>query len=136
MGRYASSGFFFLGIALVGGAAAPPRLANGTTNVIAVAAGGQHTLALTSNGTVVAWGSDASHQCDVPSSASNVTAIAAGWAFSVALRNDGTVISLGRRLLRRNGRAIRFDQYSRQEHRGWRLSHTGGDPPANSPIPH
>lgn len=63
------------------------------TNVISVAAGGKHTVALRSNGTVVVWG--AAVTTNVPSSATNVIAIAAGTSHSVALRADGTVVAWG-----------------------------------------
>lgn len=69
----------------------PPGLAN----VVAVAAGGEHSLALKADGTVVAWGFDGYGQCDVPAGLSNVTAVAAGWAHSVALKSDGTVVAWG-----------------------------------------
>ncbi|MFN5367720.1 MAG: RCC1-like domain-containing protein [Roseiflexaceae bacterium] len=37
------------------------------TAVVAIVAGGQHTLALRADGTVVAWGKNTSLQCAVPS---------------------------------------------------------------------
>lgn len=69
----------------------------------AIAAGYAHTLALKSDGTVVAWGAGARGgvapyaygQCDVPAGLSNVTAIAAGNVHSLALKNDGTVVAWG-----------------------------------------
>ena len=64
----------------------------GLSNVVAVAAGDFHGLALKADGTVVAWGNDDSGQCDVPVGLSNVMAIAAGAGHSVALKNDGTVV--------------------------------------------
>ena len=65
-------------------------------NVIAVAAGAEHSLALTSAGTVVAWGSNAAEQTTVPTAAlSGITAIAAGWNHSLALKSDGTVLAWG-----------------------------------------
>src|SRR6266571_839617 len=44
---------------------------------------------------VVAWGSDAFHQTEVPPSATNVVAVACGYAHSLALRADGTVVAWG-----------------------------------------
>ena len=61
------------------------------TDLVAISAGGYHTLALRENGTVVAWGTNHVGQTNVPSGLSNVTAVAAGYEHSVALRDDGTV---------------------------------------------
>ena len=65
------------------------------TNVVAVAAGGVHSLALSVDGTVIAWGLNWWGQTDVPADLTNVVAVAAGWNHSVALKNDGTVIAWG-----------------------------------------
>ena len=65
------------------------------TNVVAVAAGSSHFLALKHDGTVVAWGDNSAGQTNVPSNLSGVVAIAAGPYHSLALRNDGTVIAWG-----------------------------------------
>ncbi len=67
----------------------------GTTDVVAIAAGGDHSLALRANGTVVAWGDNSSGQSDVPQSADNIVAIAAGESHSLALRADGSVVAWG-----------------------------------------
>ena len=75
--------------------------------VIAIAAGGVvraagvtrhhgHSLALRTDGSVVAWGSNGYGQTDVPLAAqSGVSAIAAGEASSVALKADGSVVTWG-----------------------------------------
>lgn len=81
--------------------------------VTAVAAGGDHTLALLSNGTVVAWGAnnagqlgdgtlggDSTTPVQVLSSSgtaalTGVTAIAANDSYSLALLSNGTVMSWG-----------------------------------------
>jgi alpha-tubulin suppressor-like RCC1 family protein len=83
--------------------------------VIALAAGDSHSLALCSDGTVAAWGSNAAGQLgvDLATSQSNiaiavntvngvsdlagrsVVAIAAGTSFSLALCSDGTVVAWG-----------------------------------------
>jgi len=72
-------------------------VAQGETGVTAIAAGSYHTVALRGNGTVVAWGENASHQADVPSALAGktVTAIAAGGFHTVALKEDGTVAAWG-----------------------------------------
>ena len=56
------------------------------SGVTAIAAGGFHTVALKTNGSVVAWGNNDYGQTNVPVAAqSGVTAIAAGGYHSVAL---------------------------------------------------
>ena len=65
-------------------------------DVIAVAAGAQHSLALTSAGTVVAWGDDTSGQTTVPTAAlTGVTQIAAGFNHNVIRKSDGTLLAWG-----------------------------------------
>jgi len=65
------------------------------TNVVAVAAGGAHGLALRADGTVVGWGHNGNSQCDAPQGLGNVVAIAAGNSHSLALRMDGSVVAWG-----------------------------------------
>jgi trimeric autotransporter adhesin len=72
-----------------GGTPNPP----GLSNVVGVAAGYDHDLALLGDGTVVAWGQDYDGQTNVPPSLSNVVAIAAGYYHNLALRRDGTVVA-------------------------------------------
>lgn len=84
-----------------------PELVNGlSSTATAVAAGGRHSLALLSNGTVVAWGDNESGQLgdesfalsDVPVAVkglSGVSAVAAGANFSLALLSNGTVEAWG-----------------------------------------
>jgi alpha-tubulin suppressor-like RCC1 family protein len=66
-----------------------------TNDVIAIAAGGTHSLALKANGTVVAWGANDYGQTTVPPGLTNVIGIAAGWQHSLALRANGTVVAWG-----------------------------------------
>lgn len=61
------------------------------TNVIAVAAGNYHNMALRADGTVVGWGGTNT----VPAGLNNVVSIAAGGYHSLALRRDGTVVAWG-----------------------------------------
>jgi alpha-tubulin suppressor-like RCC1 family protein len=63
--------------------------------VVAIAAGGHHTVALKNDGTVVAWGRNEYGQTTVPAGLSGVVAIAAGSLHTVALKNDGTVVAWG-----------------------------------------
>lgn len=63
------------------------------TNVIAIAAGYSHSLALRSDGTVIAWGTTPA--TNVPAGLSNVVAIAAGHGQNLVLRNDGTLVAWG-----------------------------------------
>jgi hypothetical protein len=67
----------------------------GLTNVVAIATGWQHNLALKPDGTVAAWGDNANGQCSVPASATNVVAISGGSLHSLALKSDGTVVAWG-----------------------------------------
>src|SRR5262245_11093123 len=73
-------------------------------DVVAIAAGGGHSLALEADGRILAWGSgmlDSGQipdfgQAIVPPGLSNVVAVAAGAAHSLALKADGTVVAWGR----------------------------------------
>lgn len=67
----------------------------GLTNVIALAAGQAHNLALKSDGTFIGWGDDSSTECDPVAGATNIVAVSAGDEFSLVLRSDGTAISWG-----------------------------------------
>jgi hypothetical protein len=67
------------------------------TGVTAVAAALGHSMALKSDGTVIAWGCRFNDhgQCGVPSGLTGVTAIAAGSYHSLAVKSDGTVVAWG-----------------------------------------
>ena len=79
----------FLITALVSG------LGGNELNGQTIAAGEGHSLALTKEGTVVAWGSNDKNQCNAPSGLKDVVAIAAGRKHSLALTEDGTVVAWG-----------------------------------------
>ena len=66
------------------------------SNVIAIAGGYRHSLALRADGTVVAWGANNAGQTNVPAGLTNLIAISArGGDFSMALKPDGTVAAWG-----------------------------------------
>lgn len=61
----------------------------------AIAAGDYHSLAILSNGTVTAWGTNDFGQCDVPASVTNAISISANRRFSAAVLQDGSVVVWG-----------------------------------------
>jgi uncharacterized protein YjbI with pentapeptide repeats len=65
------------------------------SRVVSVAAGSFHTLALRSDGRVIAWGDNSLGQTNVPASATNIVAIATGFYDNAALRADGTILAWG-----------------------------------------
>jgi alpha-tubulin suppressor-like RCC1 family protein len=97
------------GGAAVGSETPSPHRANGPvrlggaqlSNVVAISAGGNFSLALQGDGTVVAWGWGMGEAhgrgLEVPPGLTNVVQIAAGWNYNLALTRDGTVIEWGDR---------------------------------------
>jgi hypothetical protein len=65
------------------------------TNVMAIAAGGNNSLILRSNGTVLEWGDGYMGTTNVPSNVTNAVAVAVGDHQSMALRKNGTVVVWG-----------------------------------------
>ncbi len=65
------------------------------TRVVKIATGTGHSLALKSDGTVVAWGDNGYGQTNVPVGLQDVVSIAAGAIHSLALKADGTVVAWG-----------------------------------------
>ena len=65
------------------------------TNVIAIATGDYHTVALRADGSVLAWGDNTYGQTNIPVSVTNIAAIKAGGYHTFALRQDGTWIGWG-----------------------------------------
>lgn len=65
------------------------------SNVVSVAAGVSHSLALRSDGTLAAWGTNTYGQCTVPVSATKIVSAASGGYHNLALRADGTVVAWG-----------------------------------------
>jgi alpha-tubulin suppressor-like RCC1 family protein len=106
---WGENGFGQLGNATAGVDSYIPVPVSGLSEVAAIAAGGNHALALLRDGTVEAWGYNAFGQLgdgetgyenssDVPvavSGLSEVTAVAAGYNDSFALLRDGTVEAWG-----------------------------------------
>ncbi len=95
-----------LGTGATAEAVETPAAVRGLTNVKAIAAGGESSLALLDNGTVMAWGNNESGQLgigsrkgsDVPVAIKGLTgvkAIAVGDEFSLALLENGTVVAWG-----------------------------------------
>jgi hypothetical protein len=65
----------------------------GLGNVVGIAAGEFHSLALKSNGTVLAWGKSDGGECTPPDGLSGVSKVAAGSNYSMALKTDGTLVT-------------------------------------------
>lgn len=84
----------------------------GLSNVVAIAAGAVHYLALKKDGTVSGWGSNQNGEINVPEGLTNVIAIAASGTtilpsgYSLALKSDGTVVAWGKMGLQKGSKAI------------------------------
>ena len=65
------------------------------SNLVAIAAGAWHSVALGADGGIVAWGDNFSGQCDVPPALTNAVAIAAGGYHNLAINANGTVTAWG-----------------------------------------
>ena len=66
------------------------------SNVVAISAGFNHSLALRADGSVVVWGDTSNGEGNIPPSASSgVVAISAGGFYSLALKADGSVVAWG-----------------------------------------
>jgi len=64
-------------------------------NIVAVSGGRNHSLALTSYGSILAWGDNQYGQCNVPQPNSDFIAVAAGVNFSLGLKANGSVVGWG-----------------------------------------
>lgn len=64
-------------------------------DAVRISSAPDHSLALRSDGSLVAWGYNFSGQCDVPGGLGPVKEIAAGSYFSVAIKMDGSVAAWG-----------------------------------------
>ena len=65
------------------------------TDLVAIAVGGDHSLGLKSDGTIVAWGSNGYGQCNVPAPNADFVAVAGGDWHSLGLKSDGTIVAWG-----------------------------------------
>ncbi len=90
-----SNAILVVGNVTVGGTSLPGAISLGATNVIQVAGGSSHALALRADGTVIAWGDNRSGQCNVPLGLSNVVEVAGGTLHSLARLADGRVVAWG-----------------------------------------
>jgi alpha-tubulin suppressor-like RCC1 family protein len=70
-------------------------LPSGLSRIAAISSSVDHTLALTDDGSIVAWGFNADGQCQVPAGLGGARSVAAGAFFSLALRSDGSVVGWG-----------------------------------------
>lgn len=68
---------------------------NLNTRFVSVSCGSHHSLALTDEGLVVAWGCNTHGQCNVPEDLDSVIQISCGSHHSAALKSDGTVVVWG-----------------------------------------
>src|SRR5262245_10893424 len=65
------------------------NLPPGLTNIVALAAGANHSLALRNDGAVLSWGDDSMQQVTLPSALTTAMAIGAGANHSLAVRSNG-----------------------------------------------
>ena len=65
------------------------------TDLVAVAAGGRHSLGLKADGSIVAWGWNGYGACEVPDPNADFIAVAAGAVFSLGLKADGSIVAWG-----------------------------------------
>jgi alpha-tubulin suppressor-like RCC1 family protein len=75
------------------------NLPPGLSNVVQVAAGSSHSLALRSDGSVLGWGENYYNEAAVLSGESTWKQVAAGHQFSLGLRMNGTVAAYGNILI-------------------------------------
>lgn len=69
---------------------------NNLTDVVAVAGGDYHSLALRRDGSLVAWGYNGDGQTSSPTNALRFVAVAAGGSHNLAILENGSVVGWGR----------------------------------------
>jgi alpha-tubulin suppressor-like RCC1 family protein len=67
----------------------------GTMDVVSIAAGGDHCLALRADDSIVPWGDNSTGQSIVPQPGGDFVAVADGGSHTLGLRSDGTVVAWG-----------------------------------------
>ncbi|HUU94812.1 MAG TPA: RCC1 domain-containing protein, partial [Phycisphaerae bacterium] len=96
-------------VAVVGTAVAEAQYGNGSivgwgTQVVgvdlsagfaAIAGGGNHSLGLRGEGSIVGWGWNWSDQCNAPQPNADFVAVAAGEDHSLGLKADGSIVAWG-----------------------------------------
>ena len=65
------------------------------TDLVTVAGGRHHSLALKADGSIVAWGSNISGQSDLPAPNRNFIAVSAGTYLTLGLKSDGSIQAWG-----------------------------------------
>ena len=65
------------------------------SGLVAVAAGGSHSLGLKADGSIVAWGFNGLGLCDVPVPNTGFVAVAGGGGHSLGLKADGSIVAWG-----------------------------------------
>jgi alpha-tubulin suppressor-like RCC1 family protein len=78
-----------------GGLAGESIIPLSVSNAVAVAAGGQFSVAVRGDGSVAVWGDNTGGQTNVPSSATNIVGVSAGANHVLGLRSDGTLLVWG-----------------------------------------
>ena len=78
------------GMSIRAGAVVGPA---GLSNIVGIAAGEFHSLAIKSDGTVAAWGKSDGGECTPPAGLSGVSQVVAGSNYSLALKTDGTLVT-------------------------------------------
>lgn len=77
---------------------AAPVDAYSVAGIAAIAAGTDHSLALTTSGTVYGWGGTLSYNYSQPAlipNLTNIRSVAAGYGFTLAVKTDNSVLGLG-----------------------------------------